>query len=221
MSLSAKCSERLQCEEKWVPTKPNFGKASVKYQQKSPEQPEQAPVIPYFQQEGSGEAFTKSSQDFTVRWCVQQTSWCCTCQQAVQAPEKGKWSLRKAIWNLRPFIFERGRQLWSLASGLSELINIPLIPFDSCHLSTGPQMAKCRERSWCQCHSQAGAQRKPALLAPAPPFQYTPEECKLKTLKKIFCNQKAIFNLNWPEHSMWSVILSRQMLYARTPAPRS
>lgn len=117
------------------------------------------------------------------------------------------------------YFLKRQPAMKSGISGLSELINTPLIPFDGCHLSTGPQMAKCRERSQCQCHSQAGAQSLPALLAPAPLFKYMPEECKLKTLKKIFCNQKAIFNLNWPEHSTWSVILSRQMLYARTLSP--
>lgn len=116
---------------------------------------------------------------------------------------------------------KRQTAMKSGTSGSSQLINTPLIPFDGCHLSPGPQMAKCRERSWCQCHSQAEAQRKLALLAPPPPFKYTPEECKEKRPKKIFCNQKAIFNLNWPEHSMWSVILSRRTVYAWTPSPPS
>lgn len=73
-------------------------------------------------------------------------------------------------------------------------MNAPLIPFDDCYLNTGPQTAKCRDVMVPA--SLTG--RSPGKATPpgSPRFKHMPEQFKQKRLKKIFSNQKVIFNLN-------------------------
>lgn len=84
---------------------------------------------------------------------------------------------------------------------------------DDCYLNTGPQTEKCRDVTVPV--SLTGRSPGKANPSGSPCFKHvrTIQTEKPKYIYiYIFSNQKVIFNLNWPEHCIQSVILSRQML---------